>query len=63
MSEKLSDLQNKLQELRQEQRSKREAVAQISQFLERLEFGSEDKIAHELTTLKDEALQIEIELG
>ena len=52
MSEKLSDLQNKLQELRQEQRSKREAVAQISQFLERFEFGSEDKIAHEVDDLR-----------
>lgn len=63
MSEKLSDLENKLQELRQDQRGKREAVAQIHQFLQRFEFGSEDKIAHELTALNEEALAIEMELA
>lgn len=63
MSEKLSDLENKLQELRQEQRGKREAVAQIHQFLQRFEFGSEDKITHELRALNEEALMIEAELA
>lgn len=63
MSEKLSDLENKLQELRQEQRSKREAVSQIQQFLQRFEFGSEDKITRELMVLNDEALTIEAELA
>lgn len=62
MSEKLSDLENQLQELRQDQRGKREAVAQIHQFLQRFEFGSEDKIAHELKLLNEEALTIEMEL-
>ncbi|MEI7605869.1 MAG: AAA family ATPase [Rhodospirillaceae bacterium] len=62
MSEKLSELENKLQELRQDQRGKREAVAQIHQFLQRFEFGSEDKITHELTALNDEARTIEMEL-
>lgn len=63
MSEKLSEFENKLQELRQEQRGKREAVAQIHQFLQRFEFGSEDKITHELTALTEEALMIETELA
>jgi hypothetical protein len=63
MSEKLSELENKLQELRQEQRSKREAVAQIHQFLERFEFGSESKIVHELMALNEEALLIKAELA
>lgn len=62
MSEKLSELENKLQELRQEQRAKREAVTQIQQFLQRFEFGSEDKITHELTTLNEEALALKAEL-
>ena len=63
MSERLSELENPLQELRQEQRGKREAVAQIQQFLQRFEFGSEDKITHELTSLNDEALVITAELA
>jgi hypothetical protein len=62
MSEKLSELESKLQELRQDQRAKREAVIQIQQFLQRFEFGSEDKITHELTTLNEEALSIKAEL-
>jgi hypothetical protein len=63
MSERLNDLQNEQQELRQQQRSKREAVEQIRAFLVRFDFGSEEKITAELVALRDEALRLEAELA
>lgn len=62
MSEKLSELENQFQTLRQSQRAKREAVAQIRQFLQRFDFASEDKLTDELTALNDEALTLQTEL-
>ncbi len=62
MSERLNDLQNELQEFRQEQRAKREAVTQIKSFLARFDFGSEEKIASELSELRHEARGLEAEL-
>jgi hypothetical protein len=63
MSEKLSTLENQLQTLRQSQRAKREAVAQIHQFLQRFDFASEDKLTYELKALNDEALTLQTELA
>ena len=63
MSERLNDLQNELQELRQQQRTKREAVAQIQAFLARFDFASEEKMTHELAALEQEARGLENELA
>jgi AAA domain len=63
VSERLNDLQNKLQDVRQQQRAKREAVAQIKSFLSRFEFGSEEKITGELDALRGEASGLEEELA
>ena len=63
MSEHLSELQNQLQEVRQLQRTKREAVAQIKAFLARFDFGSEEKISVELAALKEESGRLEAALA
>jgi|SRR5579883_193089 len=55
MSDRLNELQIELQEVRQEQRTKRETVSQIEAFLGRFGFASEGKITEELTALNEEA--------
>jgi len=63
MSERLNELQTQHQELRQLQRTKREAVTQIRAFLSRFGFASEEEIDQELAGLADEARQLEADLA
>lgn len=53
-SETLSTLETRLDQLRTEQRAKREAAERIQEFLGRFGFASEDEILAELTNLQNE---------
>lgn len=62
LSETLNRLQIELQDLRLEQRAKREAVGQIKEFLARFGYASEEKIEGELSLLSAEARNIDDDL-
>lgn len=62
-SDQLNELQNELAEVRQSQRTMREAAKQIDAFLQRYEFNSKDQIELEIDRLnvEEERLDVEIE--
>jgi len=62
-SDRLNELQNDLAEVRQSQRTMREAAKQIDEFLKRYSFNSKDEIELEIDKLnaEEERLDVEIE--
>lgn len=61
-SDRLSDLQSQLAEVRLEQRSMRDAAKQIGEFLGRYGFSSEEEIAKEIDDLNEQAERLDIEI-
>jgi hypothetical protein len=61
-SDRLNELQNDLAEVRQSQRTMREAAKQINEFLKRYGFASKDEIEFEIGRLNDEEEKIAIEI-
>lgn len=61
-SDRLNELQNDLAEVRQSQRTMREAAKQIDEFLKRYGFASKDEIELEIDRLNDEEEKLDIEI-
>lgn len=61
-SDRLNELQNALSEVRQSQRTMREAAKQIDEFLKRYGFNSKDQIEFEVDRLNDEEEKLEDEI-
>jgi hypothetical protein len=61
-SDRLNELQNELSEVRQSQRTMREAAKQIDEFLQRYGFNSKDQIGFEIDRLNEEEEKLEVEI-
>lgn len=61
-SDRLNELQNELAEVRQAQRTMREAANQIDEFLKRYQFNSKDQIEFEIQRLNEEEERLEAEI-
>jgi hypothetical protein len=61
-SDRLNELQNELSEVRQSQRTMREAAKQIDEFLKRYGFDSSAQIDSEIDRLNDEEEKLEAEI-
>jgi uncharacterized Zn finger protein (UPF0148 family) len=61
-SDRLNELQNELSEVRQSQRTMREAAKQFNEFLKRYGFDSKDQIELEIDQLNEEEEKLEAEI-